>query len=32
VEGTIHHPAPEGFLAGVVSECLRVPARLWRDY
>jgi len=31
-EGTIHHPAPEGFLAGALSECLKVPARLWRDY
>ena len=32
VEGTIHHPAPEEFLAGAASECLKVPARLWRDY
>ncbi len=32
VEGTIHHPVPEGFLAGVVSESLKVPARVWHDY
>jgi non-heme chloroperoxidase len=32
VEGTIHHPVPEGFLAGAVSESLKVPARVWRDY
>ncbi len=32
VESTIHHPVPEEFLAGAVSECLKVPARVWRDY
>ena len=32
VEGTIHHPVPEGFLAGAVSESLKVPARVWHDY
>jgi pimeloyl-ACP methyl ester carboxylesterase len=32
IEGTIHHPVPEGFLAGAVSESLKVPARVWRDY
>lgn len=32
VESTIHHPVPEEFLAGVVSECLKVPARVWCDY
>jgi pimeloyl-ACP methyl ester carboxylesterase len=32
VEGTIHHPVPEGFLARAVSESLKVPARVWRDY
>jgi non-heme chloroperoxidase len=32
VEGTIHHPVPGWFLAGAVSECLKVPARVWRDY
>ncbi len=32
VLGTIHHPVPEEFLAGVVSESLKVPARVWRDY
>jgi pimeloyl-ACP methyl ester carboxylesterase len=31
-ESTIHHPVPEGFLEGVVSEGLKVPARVWRDY
>jgi non-heme chloroperoxidase len=28
----IHHPVPEEFLAGAVSESLKVPARVWRDY
>lgn len=28
----IHHPVPEEFLAGAVSESLKVPARIWRDY
>ena len=32
VSGTIHHPLPEEFLAGVVSKSLKVPARVWRDY
>ena len=31
-ESTIHHPVPEEFLAGLVSESLKVPARVWRDY
>jgi len=32
VESTIHHPVPEEFVAGAVSECHKVPARVWRDY
>jgi pimeloyl-ACP methyl ester carboxylesterase len=32
VEGMIHHPVPEAFLAGAVSESLKVPARVWRGY
>ena len=32
VEDTIHHPVPEGFLERAVSESLKVPARVWRDY
>lgn len=28
----VHHPVPEEFLEGVVSESLKVPARVWRDY
>lgn len=32
VESTIYHPVPEEFLAGAVSESLKVPARVWRDY
>jgi non-heme chloroperoxidase len=31
-ESTIHHPMPEEFLAVLVSETLKVPARVWRDY
>ncbi len=31
-ESTIHHPVPEEFLERVVSESLKVPARVWRDY
>src|SRR5918995_5786039 len=31
-ESTIHHPVPEEFLAGLLSESLKVPARVWRDY
>jgi pimeloyl-ACP methyl ester carboxylesterase len=29
-ESTIHHPVPLEFLAGVVAESLKVPARVWR--
>jgi non-heme chloroperoxidase len=29
---TIHHPVPEEFLERVVTESLKVPARVWRDY
>ena len=32
VQGIIHHPVPESFLAGAVSESLKVPARVWHDY
>jgi non-heme chloroperoxidase len=32
VLGTFHDPVPEEFLAGVVSESLKVPARVWRAY
>ena len=28
----IHHPVPEEFLEMAVSESLKVPARVWRDY
>jgi non-heme chloroperoxidase len=31
-ESTIHHPVPEEFLARLVSESLKVPAHVWRDY
>jgi non-heme chloroperoxidase len=31
-ESTIHHPGPDEFLDTVVSESLKVPARVWRDY
>src|SRR5688572_2987718 len=31
-EGTIHHPVPQEFLDTVVSESLKLPARVWRDY
>jgi non-heme chloroperoxidase len=31
-ESTIHHPVPEEFLAGLVSESLKVPAHVWRDF
>src|ERR671921_429208 len=31
-ESTIHHPVPEEFLERVVSESLKVPAPVWRDY
>jgi len=30
-ESTIYYPVPQEFLAGAVSECLKVPARVWRD-
>jgi non-heme chloroperoxidase len=29
---TIHHPVPEEFLSTALSEALKVPARVWRDY
>ena len=32
VSGTVHHPIPEEFLERAVSESLKVPARVWRDY
>jgi pimeloyl-ACP methyl ester carboxylesterase len=32
LESTIHHPVPEGFLSTLVTESLKVPARVWRDY
>ncbi len=32
VEGMIHHPVPDEFLERTVSEGLKVPARVWRDY
>jgi non-heme chloroperoxidase len=28
----IHHLVPEEFLATVVSESLKLPAHVWRDY
>jgi pimeloyl-ACP methyl ester carboxylesterase len=28
----MYHPGPDEFLATVVSESLKVPARVWRDY
>jgi non-heme chloroperoxidase len=31
-ESTIHHPVPEEFLSTVISQSLKVPARVWRDY
>ena len=31
-ESTIYHPVPEEFLDAVVSESLKLPARVWRDY
>ena len=31
-ESTIRHPVPEEFLSTLVSESLKVPARVWRDY
>jgi non-heme chloroperoxidase len=32
MESMIHHPVPEEFLERTVSESLKVPARVWRDY
>jgi len=32
VLGTIHAPIAEDFLSRLVSESLKVPARVWRDY
>jgi non-heme chloroperoxidase len=32
VLGMIHHLVPEGFLERAVTESLKVPARVWRDY
>lgn len=32
VLGLIDHPLPDEFLAGVVSESLKVPARVWSAY
>jgi non-heme chloroperoxidase len=31
-ESTIYHPGPDEFLDTVVSESLKLPARVWRDY
>ena len=31
-ESTIYQPAPQEFLDTVVSESLKLPARVWRDY
>jgi pimeloyl-ACP methyl ester carboxylesterase len=31
-ESTIYNPLPEEFLEKVVSESLKLPARVWRDY
>jgi non-heme chloroperoxidase len=31
-ESTIYYPVPEEFLETVVSESLKLPARVWRDY
>jgi non-heme chloroperoxidase len=32
VLGTFHDPVPEEFLVGAVSQSLKVPARVWREY
>jgi non-heme chloroperoxidase len=32
VLGTFDQPVPEEFLEGAVSQSLKVPARVWRDY
>jgi non-heme chloroperoxidase len=29
---TIHHPVPEEFLSTALSESMRIPAHVWRDY
>jgi non-heme chloroperoxidase len=31
-ESTIYYPVPDEFLETVVSESLKLPARVWRDY
>jgi non-heme chloroperoxidase len=31
-ESTIYHPVPDEFLDTAVSESLKLPARVWRDY
>jgi len=31
-KSTIYNPLPEEFLDKVVSESLKLPARVWRDY
>jgi non-heme chloroperoxidase len=31
-ESTIYHPIPQEFLDKAVSESLKLPARVWRDY
>jgi pimeloyl-ACP methyl ester carboxylesterase len=31
-ESTIHHPVPEEILRAALSQTLKVPARVWRDY
>jgi non-heme chloroperoxidase len=31
-ESTIYHPVPQEFLDTAVSESLKLPARVWRDY
>ncbi|MDQ3943076.1 MAG: alpha/beta hydrolase [Actinomycetota bacterium] len=31
-ESTMHRPVPEEFLSTAVSESLKLPARVWRDY
>lgn len=30
--GTVHDPVPEEFLSTAVSQSLKVPTRVWRDY
>ena len=32
VLGTVHNPLPEEFLGRAVSQSLKVPAHVWRDY